>query len=138
MTRNFRSPCTDCSMPSRTSIGVHAVHLSFFEISIENRHLQHKTTERIIIACSVRALYNQSGSYAAFLSTSISIKKSQEKSHGQNLAIFLRFGKNFRLQLVVEFVADAPNGQNIFRGIRVRFNFFAQFSDKRHNITVIQ
>lgn len=45
----------------------------------------------------------------------ISIKKSQEESHGQNLAIFSRLGKNFRLQLVVEFVADAPNGQDIFR-----------------------
>ena len=40
----------------------------------------------------------------------MSIKKPQEKSQGQNLAIFLRFGKNLLLQLVTEFVSDAPYG----------------------------
>lgn len=46
--------------------------------------------------------------------------------------------RNVSLQLIVEFVADPPDGQDILRGIGIRFDFFAQFSDKRHNVAVIQ
>src|SRR5699024_4284539 len=73
-----------------------------------------------------------------FSLTSVSIKKSQERSHGRNLAIFLRFRKNWRLQFIVVFIPDAPDRQDVFRRIRVRFYLFAQLPDERHNIAVIK
>ena len=89
-----------------------------------------KIENRIRMRKSIQLIH-----FSSFILTSI--KKSQEESHGQTLAIFLRFNKKFRLQLVVEFVADAPDGQNIFWRIRIWFNFFAQLADERHNIAVI-
>lgn len=74
----------------------------------------------------------------SLLASWMSIKKPQEKSHGGNLAIFLRFGKNLILQLVAEFVPDAPDGQDILRRVRIGLNFLSQFSDECHNVAVIQ
>lgn len=68
----------------------------------------------------------------------MSIKKPQEKSQGQNLAIFLRFGKNLLLQLVTEFVSDAPDGQDIPWGVGIGLDFFAQLSDEGHDVAVVQ
>ena len=44
--------------------------------------------------------------------------------------------KIVRLKLIVEFIANAPNGENVLRGVGVWLNFFAQFSDKGHDIAV--
>ena len=75
--------------------------------------------------------------HVVHLSFSVSIKKSQGESHGQNLAISLRFGQNRRLEFVVKLIPNAPNGQNILRCIRVRLNFLPEFSDKCHDVAVI-
>ena len=67
-----------------------------------------------------------------------SIQKSQGESHGQNLAISLRFGQKFLLQPVVEGVTDAPDGEDILGRVGVRLDFFAQLADKRHDVAVVQ
>ena len=98
---DFRFPYTDYLMPSGTSIGVHVVHLSFLWNIYKNRSLQRTATERIIFVpekqksgmCRIKSIW---GMYVLPVGLT-SIKKSQEKSHGQNLAIFLRFGKIFEL-----------------------------------------
>lgn len=42
------------------------------------------------------------------------------------------------LNLIVEFIADAPDGQDVFRRVRVWFYLLAQFSYKCHDVTVIK
>ena len=42
------------------------------------------------------------------------------------------------LQLVVHFVANAPDGQYVSWCVRGRLNFFSQFPNERHDIAVIE
>ena len=104
-----------CTAPSGTAVRVHAAHLTFHVILSEGIH-----------------------SKAFSLPTINRIQKSQGKSHGQSLVISLRFRQDTGSEFVIEFVADTPDGQNVFRRIGIGFDLLAEFSDEGHDIAVIQ
>lgn len=104
-----------CTAPSGTAVRVHAAHLTFHVILSEGIHSK------------------------AFPPPTINrIQKSQGKSHGQSLAISLRFRQDTGSKFVIKFVADAPDGQNVFRCIGIGFDLLAEFSDEGHDIADIQ
>ena len=60
------------------------------------------------------------------------------KKHPFGRMIFSRERVFLQLYPVIKFISDSPDGQNIFRCIRIWLDFFPQFPYERHDVAVIQ